>query len=301
MRAAFDKLYDQPYLLMPLTALMWACNFVVGSAIADQIPPLTLSFWRWTCAALLVTVIAWPQLKTHWPTIRANLGVLTFLSLTGTALFNALQYVALTYTTAVAAAVINSTGPVLIAIFAFVIFGDRISRVQWVGIVVSFVGVLVIITRGDLSGLTGVFGSGLGELIMLTAMAMVGIYAVFLRKKPDLPPLPFMAVLATIASVVNLPLMLGEWAAARTMTVSLESVAAIAYVATFPSLVAYIFFNRSIDLIGPARASIFLHLIPIFAGLIGAFVLDQPLALFHAAGFVLIVSGVILVTRKPAA
>jgi len=301
MRSAFAKLYDQPFLLMPLTALIWAINFVIGSGISDSVPPMTLSFIRWTLAALILCVISWGEIKEAWPTIRANLPFLAFLSLTGTALFNALQYLALNYTSAVAAAVINSSGPVLIALFAWMIFGDRIARLQWLGIVVSVLGVLLIVTRGDITALTSVFGSGLGELIMLTAMAMVGLYAVFLRKRPALRPLPFMAVLATIASLVNIPLMLVEQTMGfgAPVTITPATLVAFLYVATFPSIVAYVFFNRSIELIGPARTSIFLHLIPVFAGLLGFAFLGEPLALYHAAGFVLIVTGVVLVSRKP--
>ncbi len=302
MRNAFAKLYDQPFLLMPLTAMMWAINFVIGSGISESVPPMTLSFIRWTLAAAILCGIGWREIQASWPTIRANLPFLAFLSLTGTALFNALQYLALNYTSAVAAAVINSSGPVLIALFAWLIFGDRIARLQWLGIVVSVVGVLLIVTRGDLTALASVFGSGIGELIMLTAMAMVGLYAVFLRKRPPLRPLPFMAVLATVASLVNIPLMLVEQIGGfgPPPEITPATIAAFIYVATFPSIGAYVFFNRSIELIGPARTSIFLHLIPVFAGVLGVIFLDEPLALYHAAGFVLIVTGVVLVSKKPA-
>lgn len=180
------------YIVSTLAAAFWAGNFVIGRGMTGAIPPLTLAWARWTGAALLILPFVWGYLRADWPLIRKHAGYLFFLGAIGAGLFNTLQYVALTTMTAVTGGVMNSAAPVLIALACWVILGERLRALQVAGIVVSLAGVLVVIARGDLTRLPTI-GQSVGELIMLVAMVMWGVYTALMRFRPPIHPLSFAA------------------------------------------------------------------------------------------------------------
>jgi drug/metabolite transporter (DMT)-like permease len=287
------------YLFMSLTALFWAGNFVIGRAATGTIPPLTLAWGRWAGAALLVLPFAAPHLwRDRWE-LWENRGFLFFLGCIGAGLFNTLQYVSLTMMTAVTGSVINSAGPVLIAIACWLILGDRLRALQIVGIVVSVAGVLVVVARGDFAQLPPL-GQSIGELLMLGALIVWSVYTALLRFRPAIHPLSFAAATYLAAAIVNTPLMLWENSGLPNLPLEPHILAAFAYVAVFPSLLAYHFFNVSVESIGGARASAFFHLTPMMtAGLAMGF-LGEAFALYHVAGFALIIAGVWLTALRSA-
>lgn len=285
------------YLLMTLTMLFWSVNFVIGRWIAAQVPPITLSALRWSGATLLIMTVALPHLRRDWDVIRANWRILLLLGITGTAIYNTLQYLALVFTTATSAGVINSAGPILIVLACYLFFGDRVSARQSLGIAVSLLGVLVVITKGDLASLAAM-SFNIGDLIMLTAMVVTAVYTAYLRRRPPLHMLSFAAVIYAIAAVVNVPLAAIELASGARLTLTAPSMLGIAYTAIFPSTLAYLCFNRGIEIIGGPRAGAFLHLIPLFTAVLALVFLGERPQLFHAAGFALILSGVIVAARR---
>ena len=249
------------YVLSALTAAFWAGNFVIGRGMTGTIPTLTLAWARWTGAALLILPFAWPHLRSDGKLIRRHAGFIFLLGAIGAGLFNTLQYLSLTMMTALTGAVINSAGPILIAIACWLILGDRLRYAQVLGIVVSFAGVLAVVARGDLSRLPGL-GQSVGELLMLAGLVMWGIYTALLRYRPPIHPLSFAAATYIVAAVANTPIMLWELGSGAAVQLSLPALAAIAYVAIFPSLLAYLFFNMSVESIGGARTAAFFHLTP---------------------------------------
>jgi drug/metabolite transporter (DMT)-like permease len=281
------------YVLMTLTALFWAGNFVVGRAAAGNFPPLTLAWGRWTGAALIILPFAARQLWDDRALIRRQALFLFALGVMGAGLFNTLQYIALTMMTAVTGSVLNSAGPVLIAVACWVILGDRLRGWQIAGIVLSLAGVLVVVVRGDLTALPPL-GQSLGEIITFFGLIVWAVYTALLRYRPQIHPLSFAAIIYGVAALVNTPTMIWELASGATVTLDLATVAAFAYVATFPSLLAYIFFNAGVESIGGARASAFIHLAPLFTALLAIAFLGETFALYHLAGFLLIVAGVYL-------
>src|ERR1044072_4792504 len=152
------RLFGNAYLLLALASLCWSGNHLMGRAIAGHVPPLTITTLRWLLAAAILIPFAWPYLNRDWPMIRKHLGVLTYLSLTGGALFGALQFVGLERTTALNVSVMNSLGPVTIGAASAVMFRDRLTAGQFAGILVSLAGVLAIITQLDPGGLTQQMG-----------------------------------------------------------------------------------------------------------------------------------------------
>src|SRR5215472_13152338 len=135
---------NQPYLLLSITALCWAGNAIVGRLAAGHIPPVTLSFLRWSLAFLLILPFAWKHLKRDWPAIRSKLGVMITLSITGIGVFNTLQYWALEHTQALNTLLLQSAGPLFVAVWSLLVLGVRLTWAQALGVLLSFTGVLVI-------------------------------------------------------------------------------------------------------------------------------------------------------------
>ena len=284
------------YLFLVLTTLFWAGNYTIGRWAAGHVPPVTLAFLRWTGAALLILPFAWPALKREWPMIRAHLPILLVLGITGIGLFNTLQYIALTETTATNAGIINSSGPIMIAVLSFFLNGERLRPLQLAGIAVSLSGVLVVISRGDLGHLSGL-DVNIGDLVMLVAMAVWALYTALLQRRPALDAFAFAAVTYIVASLLNAGLSVFEIAGGARVDWSPASVAAICYRAVFPSFLAYLCFNRGVEIIGPARAGAFMNLVPLFTMLLAVVFLGEQLALYHGVSLALIISRIWLVAR----
>jgi len=288
--------FDNAYLLLILTMLIWAGNTVVARGSTDVVPPLTLAWARWTIAACLVWPFAWRYIREDLPEIRAHWPVLLMLGTIGAGAFNSLYYIGLSKTTALNGLIINSAVPILIPIAVFVMYREMLSRLQAVGIALSFIGVLIVLTRGN-PGLLATLELNEGDLWVLAAMTVWAIYTSLLRKQPNVHWLSFATICFTVASVVNFPLFLGEMVAGKEVEMSVHAVLAIGYVAIFPSIGAQIFYIRGVLLIGGSRAGVFMHLVPLFGGVLAILFLGESLYLYHLGGFALILSGVWLASR----
>lgn len=288
----------QPYLLLSTTSLCWAGNAVVGRFAAGHVPPVTLSFLRWAIAFLIVLPLAWPHLRRDLPAIRDHLPLLALMSVAGIAVFNTLQYVALEYTTAINVVLLQSIGPLFVAVWSLLILGVRLTGRQGIGIVLSIAGVLTILTQGNPAMLTGIT-LNFGDVLFLMAMVIFSLYSVLTQKRPAIHPLSFAASTFGIAALGIAPLVVWEIAARPMMDVAWSSFFSIAYVAIFPSVVAYVCFNRGVALIGPNRAALFLHLVPVFGSGLAIMFLGERPTLFHLIGYALVLSGIAIASRKP--
>jgi drug/metabolite transporter (DMT)-like permease len=296
-RRLTTRLYDNAYLLLSIMALCWAGNQVLGRAVAGHIPPIAYSFLRWSLATVIVFPFAIPHVRHDWRVICAHWRYLAFVGAIGGGLFNTLQYIGLNHTTALNSVVLNSTGPIFIAMASFVIFRERLTARQLAGAAVSMTGVLGILTKGNLDTLHELtFNSG--DLLLLIGMATNGIYTALLRDRPAIHWLSFLFTLFLISALVVLPFLMWEIALGGRMEVTSFTLAAVAYIAIFPSVVAYICLTRGVELIGPNRSGIFLHMIPLFGALLAVGLLGEPLRVYHVVGFALIICGVALASRK---
>lgn len=284
------------YVLLALTMLFWAGNYTIGRWAAGQVPPVTLAFLRWTGAALLVAGFAWPYVRRDWPVIRQKIPVLLALGITGAGLFNTLQYIALTGTTATNAGIINSSSPVMIAVLSFLMNGERVRPIQIAGISTSLAGVLTVMSHGDLSAIASL-SFNFGDLVMLAAMVIWALYTALLDRRPAIHVLSFAAVTYSVAAALNAALAAIEVSSGAVVAWSVPAVAAIAYTAIFPSFLAYLFYNRGVEIIGPTRAGAFMHLVPLFTVALAVAFLGEAPAVYHAVGLLLILAGVWAATR----
>ncbi len=290
-------LLDQPYLLLSLTSLFWAGNTVLGRFIVGHVPPITLAFIRWSGAFVLLLPFVARHLARDWPVIRKHIGLMTVLALTGISAYNTMAYYGLQYTTAINGLLLQSVGPLCMALWTFVLFGDRLTLRQATGICVSLTGVIVIICRGSLAALIGV-NLNQGDLWFIVALLIYGYYTAMLRKRPPMHPLSFLAAIMGIGALLLLPAVVVEIANGHTMALDRESLLTCAYICIFPSLLGYLFLNRGIELIGANRAAPFMHLSPVFGSVMAIVFLGEQFMLFHAIGYALVFAGITVATRK---
>ncbi len=287
-----------PHLLLIFTTLFWSINFVVGRAVHNSIPPISLAFWRWFGALLILLPFSYPYLREQWPLLKRHWKLMAVYGLLGVACFNTFIYIALQTTTATNALLINSNIPVLIVAFSWLLGGTSLSRRQTVGVMISLAGVITIICRADLQLLTSLTVNR-GDLWVLLAAVCWSFYTYLLRKRPaELNPLCFLTVIIIFGLAVLTPFYVWELWQGLLMNSSLLTYASIVYVALFASVLAFILWNQAVGQIGANKAGLFLHLMPVFGTLLSVFFLGESFQMFHLTGIALIFSGIYLTTAN---
>jgi drug/metabolite transporter (DMT)-like permease len=292
---------DQAWLLMMLPGLFWAGNAVVGRAVAGEVPPVALAFWRWVAGAAIVLPFAWRHLRHDLGRMLRAWPVMLALSVLGVAVFNTCLYIAAQTTTALNIVMLQSIMPVLIVTATFLLFGEAVSPRQAFGIAVSIAGALTLVAHGDPSVLTHL-DFNTGDLWMLAAVASYAVYTALLRRRPCVHGLSFVTVTFLLGALVLLPFYLAETLGGRPLPLAVNSVLAIGYVAVFASVLAYLSYNRVVELVGPNTAGLVAHLVPVFGTILAILLLGEVPRPYHVVGIVLIAAGIWLSTRgaKPA-
>lgn len=292
------KSLKNPYLLLTLTALFWSGNMVVGRGIRADVPPLAMAFWRWLLAFLLILPLAAPHFRTQWPLLRRSWPSVTLLGLLGVGGYNTFAYLALQTTTATNAVLLNSFIPVATMAIAWLVLGKRLSLPVCLGVAVSLAGALTIVARGELAVLLN-FNLNQGDLWMLLAITVWALYTIGLAWRPaGVDAMLLLAAFTAVGLAALLPAYLWEMAQGHSIHTHAGSLAALAYVGIFPSFIGYIFYNRGVAEVGASRASLFIHLMPVFGTLLSAIFLGEQPQHFHYVGISLIFIGIFLTMRK---
>jgi drug/metabolite transporter (DMT)-like permease len=294
-----SRLADEPRLLMVLTGLFWAGNAIVARSVAGEIPPIGLAFWRWAVAALVILPFAWPYVRRDAKALLADWPMLLLLSALGISFFNAGLYLAAQSTTALNIVMLQSAVPVLIVAASYILFRDLVTPRQAVGIAISLVGALTLISHGDFAVLAH-FDFNAGDLWMLAASVAYAIYTALLRKRPAVHGVTFLCAICAVGAVLLLPFYVAETVHARPMPLNGHTLLAVGYVAVLASAVAYYCFNRTVELLGANTAGLTVHLVPVFGTLLAVIILGEQLHVYHLLGIGLIATGILLATRKPA-
>lgn len=293
----FFSFFDNAYLMAAFATLSWSGNHIVGRAVAGHVPPYWLSMIRWLLPTVVLAVFCREIIRRDWPVIRSHWKALLFLAFTGGTMFTLLQYVGLQFTSALNVSVLNSLTPVVMVMAAAAIFRDYIVARQFIGLAVSLVGVLTILSHGDWHTLTGLeFNKG--DVLIVLNMALFGIYAACLRLRPDMHWLSYAFVIASVSAVSTMPFVAWEYQSGYRPVLDLATIGAALYVALFPGFLSVATWNRATDLIGSNRAGPFMHLIPLFSAILASLLLDEKIGWFHVAGLALILVGVWLASGK---
>ena len=287
-----------PYVLLTLAPFFWACNWIIGRGLSHDVPPLAMTFYRWLFALVILAPFALPRVRRDWAVVRRHWRVLVPLGVIGIGTHNALAYLGLNYTTATNGVILNSFIPVMIVAMSFVFLRERLSPSRLAGVIVSLAGVLTIISGGSLDALATFRLNG-GDLIVILSMAMWSIYTICLRYRPaGLDTVGFLFTIACIGEAVVLPLYLAESAFGRPMAWTWTAFGAICGVALFSSVLSYIFWNRGVEAVGAPVAGLFVHLMPVFGVVLAWIFLGERLMTFHLVGIGLILTGIMITSRR---
>lgn len=287
-----------PYLLLILTTLFWSGNFVLSRGMHAALPPMALSFWRWSVALLILLLLAHRHLRAQHRLIGEHRRFIFLQSLLGVTGFNTLLYLAMQHTTAINAVLVNSCIPVLIVVFSWLLYRETMRLRQCCGVLVSLAGVVLIMAKGEVATLLQV-SFNQGDLLVLAAAVVWALYSSNLKRYPQgLHPLAYLTAINIVGLLGILPLYLLELSSGKTFTLNLASVVTILYVAIFASVLAFIFWNRAIRTIGANKAGPFVHLMPVFSTILAVLFLDETLAWHHAQGIALIFGGILMTTFR---
>lgn len=277
--------------MLALVMLFWSGNAIVGRAVRDDIPPMTLAFVRWLGAFLVILGPAARHLVADWLTLLRHWKATLFLGLTGVASFNTLFYIGLTDTTATNALLLQAATPALVLMLDAAVFGIHAAAAQIVGVLLSILGVGFVLFP-DLGALLGLH-FGRGDVFILIAVVVWAVYTSFLRRRPPVHPLSFLTATFAIAVVALLPLAATEWREAATIDWHRPQIlGAFLYVAVLPSVAAYFLFNAAVAAVGAAKAGQSITLMPVFGALLAALLLGEPLFPRHVVGMALILAGI---------
>lgn len=278
------------YLLLILPPLFWAGNVVLARGLAQQLPPMAMSFLRWATALLFLAPFAWRQLKRDWPLLAGHWKIVWLCALFGIASFNSLLYTATQTTTALNCALMQTLMPAAIIVCSFLFEGERISRQQGVGVLLCSIGAGWIVLQGQPLAL-GNIKLVSGDLWMLIAVFCYALYSTLVPRRPRVHPVSFLLLTMMLGTLMVAPLFAAELIIVGPPEASRHVAAGVLYIALFPSIAAYLCWNRGIEQIGANRAGLFINLIPVFAAGMALLFLGEEFKTFHLVGLGLVLAG----------
>ena len=287
------------YIMLVCATLFWAGNFMVGKfAFLENIPPMSLVFFRWFLVWLILLPFTYKEIIRHKDTIITNLPLLFFLAFTSVGLFNTFTYLSLVHTQVINASLFNTAIPAAIIFLCFLLKIEKTNKFQILGLILSVFGILSIITKLDLNVLLSL-NFNKGDLIMIGGVITWGLYSAFLKnKKFTLPLLTLVQVLCTFGLIFIFPQFLYEFSQGLRISFNTNLYYTLIYLALFPSIGSYYCWAGAVAIIGANRAGIFLSLIPFFSTIMAIIFFNEQFEFFHLIGSILIILGLFLSNKK---
>ena len=287
------------YLMLICASLFWSGNFIVGKfAFLTDIPPLSLVFYRWLLVWLILLPFTYKEILKYKDVILKNLSFLFFLGLTSVGLFNSFTYLSLIHTQVINATLLNAAIPAIIILLCFLFKIESTNKFQIVGLIVSIIGVISILTKLNLDNLISL-DFNKGDLIMIAGVLTWGIYSSLLKKKTfTLPLLTLVHIICTFGLICVTPQYLYELSQGQIIKFDTNLVYTLTFLAIFPSIGSYYCWAGAVSIIGANRAGISLSLIPLFSSIMAIILFKEQFQFFHLIGAILIILGLFLSNKE---
>ena len=287
------------YIFLILATLFWSGNFIVGKAASlFEIPPFTLNFYRWTFAWLILAPFTLKEIFKKKSYILNNIKLILILGITSITVFNSIVYYSLNFTQVISGVLMISTIPVMIIFFCWVFKIEKTNFYQILGVFFSLMGVVVIVTNADINKLLNL-NFNKGDLWMVVAMFSWAMYSALLRKKKfKLSQISLLQTIISAGLILLLPAYLIEMTLGYRVNIHLPFILTLTYVVLFPGLASFFFWIKGISIIGSNRSGIFLHLMPIFSTIMAMLIFKEKFMTFHLIGAILIITGIILSSKR---
>ena len=291
-----NKGYLLGYLFALTATAIWSGNFIIARDLNESIPPISLAFWRWSVAVVVLFPFAVKPLFADWVLLKKNWLYTAIVSLLGVTIFNTLIYLAGHTTTAINLSLISITFPIFIVILSRIFYGETISLKRGTGILLVLFGVVLLITKGKLNTLLNL-SFAIGDIWMLFASLIFAVYSLLLKRKPkELSLLGFQLSSFILGLLFMLPFFIWEVLTTPSTEFEAKTVFSILYVGIFASLTAYILWNKAIVTIGPTNAGIIYYTLPLFSGILAYIILNEAIGMVHLYSLFLILSGILIAT-----
>ena len=289
------------FALLAAANLMWSGNWILGRALREAFDPVALNFWRWLVAVAVMAPFALHATWQRRALLRRHFALLAFLALSGVTIFQSLVYLGLETTTAINAVLINASAPAFIIICSWIVDRERAGWRQVSGMLISFLGVIVIVCQGEPARLLQL-GFHRGDAWILVAMPVWGLYSVLVKRcPPEVRGAVLTFVLAVIGVAILLPLYFAVAPRGPLRWPSATEAGAVLYVAVAASVLAFLCWNRGVAVVGANAAGFTLPLLPVFGTLLAILLLGEAFRGYHAAGFATTLAGVLLATWRSTA
>ena len=287
------------YIMLVCATLFWAGNFMIGKlAFLTNIPPMSLVFFRWSLVWIILVPFTFKEIIKSKEVILKNLPLLLFLALTSVGLFNSFTYLSLVHTQVINASLFNTAIPSIIILLCFLFKIERTNKYQILGLIISTIGILSIITKLNLQIILSL-NFNKGDLIMIGGVISWGLYSSFLkRKKFTLPLLTLVHVLCTFGLIFIFPQFFYEFSQGQRIDFNIDLIFILIFLALFPSIGSYYCWAGAVSIIGANRAGIFLSLIPLFSTIMAIYFYNEQFQFFHLIGAILIILGVFLSNKE---
>ena len=291
--------FNLAYIFLFFSVLFWAGNFIVGKIASNyEIPPFSLNFYRWFFAWLILAPFTIPEILKKINYVKKNLIYLIILGITSVTIFNSIVYYALNFTQVISGVLMISTIPVMIIFISSLLKTDKTNIFQILGVILSFVGVIAIITKADIE-LIKQLKFNKGDLTMVIAMLSWATYSALLKqKKHELTQLSLLEVIITFGLMFLIPIYFIEMQMGYLIKLDTPFILTLTYVVLFPGIISFICWIKGIALIGPNRSGIFLHLMPILSAIMAMILFKEKFMFYHFLGAIFILSGIILSNKK---
>ena len=287
------KILTNPHFLLTLTSIFWAFNTVAGRAAVGEVSPLLIVSVRWFFVSIILSILCRNQLIETWSILSKKIKWLIFMGLFGFTGFNSAYYVAAHDTIAINLGLVQGTMPAFIIIIAWIWLKDKINFTQFLGVLITFIAVLIVVCSGNFNALIELELNS-GDIVMIFACTLYAIYAVGLRKKPKISALPLLTFFAYVAFFSSLPGFIYETYSNQLILPGQKGFIILGVIIIFPSFLAQIFFMKGVEKIGPSRSGLYTNLVPVFSSLLAVFFLGEEFKSFHLLSLIMIFIGIYL-------
>ena len=287
------------YIFLLLTVTFWAGNFIVGKfASLYNIPPFSLNFYRWFFAWLILAPFTLPEIIRKKDYIIKNYKLFIILGVTSITIFNSIVYYSLNFTQVISGVLMISTIPVMIMFFSSILKIEKTNIFQIIGVILSFTGVIIIITKANFEILKNL-DFNKGDVTMVVAMFSWALYSSLLKKqKYEISQISLLQVLITFGLIFLIPVYFIEYQIGFRIKIDTSFILILSYVVLLPGLASFILWIKGISMIGANRSGVFLHLMPIFSAIMAMIFFNEKFMFYHILGACFIITGILLSNRK---
>lgn len=285
------------YLILFLMPMFFSTNIVIGRAAITSVEPWTLAFWRWALASLILLPFAWQGVRLHAAALLAQWKLIALLGFLGMVVCGGGVYLSLKSTTATNGTLIYTSSPVFVLLLEAIFRGQKIALRQVVGIVLAILGVATIVLRGDLARLLAL-DLNIGDLGIALAAFAWAVYSVILKRPVfrTLPTVPLFFAVSSAGTLMLVPFMAFDAVTTGSLPVSASAWTSILGLAVLSSVLPFLAYQYGVKIVGPSVTSVFLYFLPVYGVTFAAIFLGEAFHAYHAAGFVLVMAGVVLAT-----